>query len=707
MRSALPPYARLQTRRVIVSIAGRMASMLPRRLWPRLCLLVLAAIGPFVALLLVSAIADGRREVEMARQRLVQMARLAAEQQDDIVQEASTLLRVLARVPDVRLMNTAECDTILTAAIALHARITGFAVAGVDGLVACSTNPATKGLSIGDRDYFQDALKAPLNTIVMGSMTVSRATGKPAVFIATPLDQPASLSPGAAPGVILLGIDLQWFARLSDKMPGLPNQIVKVLDSRDGALLAQAPDRGHRAGERLLADPLIEAFKAAPEGGALQARDLDGVDRVFGFAPLAGRANGLLIAIGLTAAEVRAPADERFWLSIAVATMAIALASVTAWLVAQLTLLHPIGALAAAAAQVGSGDMSARVSMGRGASDEFRALGAAFTRMARRLQARDGRIAAMQGEIAVSEGHHRLLAENANDMISRLSPDLRCLYVSPACRDILGRDPLAMVGVWPGDAVHLDDRESLRQAFDDKLRGGQPTARAIYRARHGTGRYVWLETSGRRLEDGSGFVAVTRDVSERMALEAQLEDANRQLRVLAREDGLTGLSNRRRFDEAMGEEFRRATRVRSPLALLMLDVDRFKLFNDTYGHPAGDACLRAIASVIQQLARRPADLAARYGGEEFVVLLPDTDTAGAAVLAECVRTGVRDLLIAHAGSESGVVTVSIGVAIVIPSMATSSPAELIEAADTALYQAKNGGRDTVRLAGAQVPAQMA
>lgn len=213
---------------------------------------------------------------------------------------------------------------------------------------------------------------------------------------------------------------------------------------------------------------------------------------------------------------------------------------------------------------------------------------------------------------------------------------------------------------------------------------------------------IWVETSGRRLEDGSGFVTVARDVSERKELETQLEQANRQLRILAREDSLTRLANRRHFDEVLGEEYRRAMRVSSPLAMLMLDVDRFKAFNDHYGHPGGDACLQALASIIHALARRPADLPARYGGEEFVILLPDTDAAGGLALAECICDAVRDLAIPHAGSEFGFVTVSVGVAVMIPFVSAQGPATLVEAADAALYAAKHAGRNTVRMADAWV-----
>ncbi len=175
-----------------------------------------------------------------------------------------------------------------------------------------------------------------------------------------------------------------------------------------------------------------------------------------------------------------------------------------------------------------------------------------------------------------------------------------------------------------------------------------------------------------------------------------LETLNKTLSTLAMEDGLTGLANRRKFDVALDTEFSRAVREASTLALIMIDVDCFKQYNDIYGHAAGDECLQAIGRTIAAVAsRRPGDLAARYGGEELAVLLPNTDVQGAVALAERIRNAVRDLRIAHAGTAAGFVTLSAGVEALRPSPMSGQPKELIEAADKALYQAKTEGRDRV------------
>lgn len=178
----------------------------------------------------------------------------------------------------------------------------------------------------------------------------------------------------------------------------------------------------------------------------------------------------------------------------------------------------------------------------------------------------------------------------------------------------------------------------------------------------------------------------------------QLSEANRVLTLLSAQDGLTGLANRRHFDEHFSAEWRRAMRDRQPLSLVMVDIDHFKLYNDHYGHQGGDDCLRQVAAIIGQVARRPADIAARYGGEEFVMVLPETPIEGAIRIAEEAAASVRALQLPHAKSlVAPHVTVSMGVACVVPNRETEMK-ELVERADKALYAAKRQGRDRVKAA---------
>lgn len=179
-----------------------------------------------------------------------------------------------------------------------------------------------------------------------------------------------------------------------------------------------------------------------------------------------------------------------------------------------------------------------------------------------------------------------------------------------------------------------------------------------------------------------------------VVLARKLDTANQELKRLSASDGLTGIANRRFFDEHISREWRRARRSANCISLMMCDVDHFKLFNDTYGHQAGDDCLRRVAGAIASSLERAADIAARYGGEEFVVVLPETSLSGALIVAEKVRHAVHGLNIMHSASSFGRVTLSIGLAAAIPEVDNSYEA-LILAADRALYHAKHEGRDRV------------
>jgi diguanylate cyclase (GGDEF)-like protein len=182
-----------------------------------------------------------------------------------------------------------------------------------------------------------------------------------------------------------------------------------------------------------------------------------------------------------------------------------------------------------------------------------------------------------------------------------------------------------------------------------------------------------------------------------LMLARRLDETNRELTRLSAVDGLTGIANRRQFDEFMTREWGRGMRHETELSVLMCDVDFFKQFNDLYGHQAGDECLQTVARTLGARIKRPTDLVARYGGEEFAIILPDTDINGAQLLAEAMRAEIEHLALTHGNSPKGIVTLSIGVACRVPNRAARGSAALIKAADEALYQAKAGGRNRVEV----------
>lgn len=298
---------------------------------------------------------------------------------------------------------------------------------------------------------------------------------------------------------------------------------------------------------------------------------------------------------------------------------------------------------------------------------------------------------------------HATVTENSRDVIILADFDGRPNYISPAIFGLTGWSPQDTLNRGFHEVAHPDDLPRI-EALVDQLR--QDTSDAVdksamieYRIRERRGGYIWVESSLRLLRHPgtglrSGILVIVRDISERKIAEELLMQAHAAVERIAIVDALTGVANRRRFDESLKAEWHRAMRDRAPLSLLFLDVDHFKLYNDSYGHVRGDSCLRQIAESAQQVVSRPGDLLARYGGEEFAVLLPGTPSEGAMKVAADICEGLRSLSLAHFANEPGIVTISIGCATIVPELGQQSQM-LIEIADLALYSAKRGGRNQV------------
>ena len=668
----------------------------------RLAVLYLLAIAPLLVLIAVHALTDRDSALDEAQHKAENMARVAAQQHDDMVQAATHLLNVLVLVPEIRAMGPL-CHPALHVIDQADERVNNISVFRPDGSVACNSRETSPTSNVADRAYFRQALSRPVGEVVTSQLLVSRVSGRPTIVVARALPGANDASPA---GVVTVALDLDWFPSLIERLSGIPRTEVEIIDTRSGLVVARSVQQTMTAVMQYADPALLAALQAAPLQEAPQAGRLQGGYesgyRVIGFAALPGTDGRLALTVGFDKALVLSSTNQHLALTV-LGLLAAAVAAVgTAWLAADRSLLRPIKRLADVAASVGAGNLGARVGNMPGSVQELQILGRNFDTMVKRLRLRDERIATMGQRIANSEEHHRLLADNSGDMIARFDREFARTYLSPACREVLGYDPDELVGHAMIDVVMPDDRDVVRAQLVQPLLNGAETARSTYRVIHRSGRIVWLETFGRRVADGSGFVTVARDVSIQKALETQLEAANQQLRIQVMTDTLTGIANRRRFDEMLGFEFRRAQRLHEPLSLLMVDIDHFKSFNDRFGHSVGDECIRAVATTIDRALRRPGDLVGRYGGEEFAVLLPGTPNDGAHAVAERIRDAVSKVTLQGRAALSRPLTVSIGCATLVPPIWISSPLLLMEAADAALYDAKNAGRDRTRTT--QIPA---
>ncbi|GHC98451.1 hypothetical protein GCM10007320_54170 [Pseudorhodoferax aquiterrae] len=309
-----------------------------------------------------------------------------------------------------------------------------------------------------------------------------------------------------------------------------------------------------------------------------------------------------------------------------------------------------------------------------------------------------------QAALAKAESSYRLLAEHSSDIIIAMQGGL-ISYASPAITPLLGWDPREVQGQHLVRLCHPDDVPAVTSAL--KSLQHQPEVDHRARAMHKNGSHVWVEARATRTKsDAHGrpsmLVLNLRSIMARKATEEEQERTAQRMAALVTTDALTGLANRRKLEQALAAEWRRAQREGGALSVLVLDIDHFKTLNDTYGHPFGDAVLRSFGPMLDSFTHRAGDLAARLGGEEFVLLLPLTDERQALAVAEKLRSAVEQAR--FGGTREVAITVSIGVA-TSDGHAFKGAGAMVAAADEALYAAKRGGRNRVVAAGREPPKQ--
>jgi diguanylate cyclase (GGDEF)-like protein/PAS domain S-box-containing protein len=518
-------------------------------------------------------------------------------------------------------------------------RLRGLFVYRADGSwLATSETVNITGHNNSDRDYFKHHQASASREAFVGPPVRSRSGGQWIVTVSRRIDLPD----GRFGGVVLATIDVGYFAE-TFRAFDVGRQGSIALISTSGTLLARAPHDDSHVGHDFSGSPLIRTGNPRPFGIIRFTSALDGVERVSAF----HRSTRFPLVMIVARARAEILAD---WRAGAVQRMG--------FVIGLSLLIAVLGFF-----------------------------------LVRELAAKNH----MLGIIRSKEADFRMLAEGSSDMVSRISFDGTLTYVSPSALRITGWTADELLGTSSLAGLHADDRERV-YAVVEALRRGEIAETTIgYRTRHKVRGEIWLESALTATNDPTtgridGVVCVSRDMTLHKELETRLTS-------MAARDGLTGLANRRAFDEQIEAQRDRARRNRAPLSLLLVDVDHFKNFNDSYGHPTGDDCLRRIAATLQAIASRPQDLAARYGGEEFALILPDTDAEGARIVAERICDSIRALAIPHDSSAvAGHVTVSIGGATLAKLDEETSVAALVKSADVALYAAKGAGRNTARIA---------
>lgn len=484
----------------------------------------------------------------------------------------------------------------------------------------------------------QEALHRHLDSNAMG-LFIGRPIG-----LGTPGEGDITLSRrietanGQFAGIVSGTIQIAYFSDLFRRLKLGPHDVVSLFRD-DGTMLAHLPNNAH-VGKSVVGSDIMRQFELKRSGTFTGRSVFDGTRRVYTFTHLGGWP--LILDVGLSESDVYAPLRQRAWL--------VTFCLLTMGIISLCLLLT--------------------------------------------LRSELNRRLAAEGSARESEARYRLLADNSSDMIIRFDRQLRRTYVSPSCR-ALGYKPAELLGQTPQSWIHPDDWPELLVTIQLAQRELRNTD-THYRIIHKDGRYLWMEGRYSYVAGDGGFIAVLRDVSRRKEAELQLEHAVAELGRLAAIDGLTGVANRRSFDARLDEEWKRAYRSETEIAILVIDVDMFKTYNDQYGHKAGDEVLKAVALAIRDSVHRPGDFVARYGGEEFVVIIPNTDIFGAVEVAETIRRTVLDLRIPHEANPERVVSISIGASSALPRLTLGIAEQMFTAADQALYSAKRAGRNRVK-----------
>jgi diguanylate cyclase (GGDEF)-like protein/PAS domain S-box-containing protein len=578
------------------------------------------------------------------------LASSLAEHAETTLRQSDTVLReVVDRLEedDFSASGMKRLREILTTRVSQQQQLHGLFVYDALGRWALYTrSPPHPEISNADREYFVYHREHADRGLHVGLPVQSKSNGEWILPLSRRLEHPD----GSFAGVALATVRLAYFNAYYRKLDvGRHGLFVMALDS--GLLLTRRPFRPELVGTSITDTHVFREYRLHGETSSLvHASPFDGIERQYAVKKLTGYP--LMVMAAVPTAEILAGWRSRMKMQ--------------------------AGALAAMIALLGFGGhfLIRQVKLQAVARKR---LNESFAKVRNLEQALD-----KHAILAVSDTRHRIV--HANDRYCRISGYSR--------EELLGRDANFM-----GAACQTPD---FIAALRGTLESGEVWKGEICLLGK-SGDIFWLNATIVPFLDEQGcifqYVAIGNDISAQKEAEQQLlhaksvlEQSNRELSALSRLDALTGLANRRAFDAALAAQCDPQLRNRQALALLMIDVDCFKAYNDLYGHPAGDECLRQLARVLKRQLKHAGDLAARYGGEEFTVLLTDKNGAGAIAVAERIRADLVELGLPHAGSPLGRVTVSIGYH-VAEGDETLSQADMVAGADRALYKAKALGRD--------------
>ncbi|TCS35179.1 diguanylate cyclase (GGDEF)-like protein [Paucimonas lemoignei] len=674
-------------------------------------MIFLLALLPALGLAIFNSHVQYENQKAHSRESALRVVRLLKGAHTQIIDDAKSLVKSMAQFPPFRDQAAQRCNFLRKSFPQMFQRFSDIALAAPDGNILCSTGNIDRVAMLGSTPFFSELLTR--RDVGTGAYRFDPMLASPYVLIGAPVLSREN----DVDAILLATLDFSAFEALQLTAQLSSDSVIFVFDS-SGLFLARYPDpEGWEGTNRITKAAIFHAVQSSlADEGTLDLLGADGVPRLFAYTKLR-KAPGqtVYLATGVPVALAYANARQDIVADLITYGGLLLLVLLIAWAAVQALVSRKLRRLVQSAGRLQAGELGARTGM-QGAGDEIGKLAAAFDAMADSMESRilelqrHGNemrdLKEMSDAMQVCATQDEVLAI-VRQFALRLFPDQPgALYLTHASGDFFElrthwHEPVVNSEFLPQDCWAARRGKVYRV----DAASNQPRCHHVHTPPPINYMCVPLMAQGEMLgilhleNDQAARLADEQPVAMAFAEHTALTLANLRLRdklhVQAMRDGLTGLLNRRFMEESLLRETRHARRNHSQIAIIMIDIDHFKRFNDTFGHAAGDALLRAIGKMLQE-AMRGSDLACRYGGEEFTVILPGTPLQAAATIAEKLRESTQSMEVAMEGQALGKITISLGVAC-FPEHGDTYEA-VLHAADLALMHAKQTRNRVVKYA---------
>ena len=648
----------------------------------RLLLLVVLALLPPIGLTIYGAMRERQHAIAAAESDLQRLTGLAAASEAKSIEGARQFLTALSDVPDL-LQEPAKCSALLQTMLKKNLGYINLGVAELNGDLRCSAVTANNAVNMSDRSNFKKTIAT--GKFATGDYVFGRVVRKHAINTSYPIFD----IDGRIVAVVFASLDLNLLDQFVADID-FPTNAVMITADANGTIISRRPDPQQWIGTR--AAPALLDVMTKVGFGTAEITGPDGIPRLHAFAPVGGPdVSNFTVSIGIPTAEIVAAANNGQSTELLALMVTAALALLTAWFVANVTIIDRLHAVVDAARRIAAGDLSTRTGVRYG-REEISELARAFDQMAEALQHNAAAHEQAQTRLFAEKERAEVTLKSIGDAVITTDPAGYIDYLNPVAEALTG---------WRNDEAHGKVLADVFNVINGTTREPIPSlvSKAIELGRvDGVGRdsvLISRDGSEHAIEDSAapirardqgviGTVVVFHDVS-------QSRNLARQLSHQASHDPLTGLVNRREFERRLQLLLDNSANQPRQHALLFMDLDRFKVVNDTCGHNAGDELLRQITSLLQPLLR-DSDTFARVGGDEFAVLLENCTPMSAARIADKLCKTVCEFRFAWLDQ---IFPIGVSIGLVNFNNEELGLADLLTAADGACYQAKDEGRNRV------------